>query len=345
MDYQLIIDDFIGRWGYSKQYVRSVLANFKGKPVAVKISSFGGELDHGLDMNSQFRDHGDVTVYLSGMVASSATVAAMGAKKVVMSKYAFFLVHKCSNFIDAWGSYNADQMQDLIDRLTENKKENDRIDVVLANLYADKCGKKVADILDVLKAGRWLSAREALDYGFIDEISDFKEDVKMNFTPELQTKMNAFGISLDGLPFGQNVADDEPKSLVSKIVNSIFKRGSSDEAPEAEPPKSSHFLDMKKFNAIAAILNVDSVQASDSGSFSLTAEQLQSVENRIAELEQSVKDSQDAAAEKDRTIDSLTRQVNNLKNAPGADTSEIEESGTEDSVSATELFNSIKHAI
>ena len=342
MDYQLVIDDFIGRWGYSKQYVRSVLSRYKGKHVAGKISSFGGELDHGLDMNSQFRDHGDVTVYLSGMVASSATVAAMGAKKVVMNKYAFFLVHKCSNFIDAWGSYNADQMQDLIDRLAENKKENDKIDVVLANLYADKCGKKVSDILDVLKAGRWLSAKEALDYGFIDEISDFKDDVKMDFTPELQSKMNAFGISLEGLPFGQTATDDEPKSLVSKIVNSIFKRGSSDEAPDEEPPKSSQFIDMKKFNAIAAILKVDSVQSSDSGSFSLTAEQLQSVEDRIAELEQSVKDSQDAAAEKDRTIESLTRQVNDLKEAPGADTSEIEESGKEDSVSASDLFNSIK---
>ncbi len=99
---------------------------------------------------------------------------------------------------------------------------------------------------------------------------------------------------------------------------------------------------MKKFNAIAAILKVDSVQSSDSESFSLTAEQLQSVEDRIAELEQSVKDSQDAAAEKDRTIESLTRQVNDLKEAPGADTSEIEESGKEDSVSASDLFNSIK---
>ena len=139
MNYQLILDYNIGLWGYSKQYVRNVLASFKGKHVDVKISSLGGDMDHGLDIRQQFIDHGDVTVYLSGFVASAATIIAMGAKRIVMSKYAMFLVHKCSNFIDAWGNYNADEMQQLIDQLEANKKENDKIDVVLANMYASKC--------------------------------------------------------------------------------------------------------------------------------------------------------------------------------------------------------------
>ena len=115
MRYQLTIDDYIGNWGYSKRYVRSVLSNYAGKHVDVKISSLGGDLNHALDIRKQFIDHGDVTVYLSGFVASAATVIAMGAKHVVIDEFAMFLVHKCSNFIDAWGSYNADQMQQLID--------------------------------------------------------------------------------------------------------------------------------------------------------------------------------------------------------------------------------------
>lgn len=142
MNYQLTIDAFIGPWAYSKQFVRNVLASHKGKHVDVKISSLGGNLDHGLDIRQQFIDHGDVTVYLSGFVASAATVIAMGAKRIVMSKYAMFLVHKCSNFIDAWGNYNSDQMQQLINELEENKKENDKIDVVLANMYASNAERK-----------------------------------------------------------------------------------------------------------------------------------------------------------------------------------------------------------
>ncbi len=80
------------------------------------------------------------------------------------------LVQKCSNFIYVWGKYNADEMDELIKSLEENKLENEKIDVVIAGMYAAKCGKKVSEILDVLKAGRWMTAEEALKLGIIDEI-------------------------------------------------------------------------------------------------------------------------------------------------------------------------------
>ncbi len=150
MRYQLTIDDYIGDWGYSKRYVRQVLAGYAGKHVDVKISSLGGDLNHALDIRKQFLDHGDVTVHLSGFVASAATVIAMGAKRIIIGKYTMYLVHKCSNFVDAWGSYNADEMAALIEKLTENKQENDKIDVMLATMYAEKCNKK-GDEIDGLK--------------------------------------------------------------------------------------------------------------------------------------------------------------------------------------------------
>ncbi|MBQ7690481.1 MAG: ATP-dependent Clp protease proteolytic subunit, partial [Muribaculaceae bacterium] len=93
MNYQIIIDDYIGDWlsDTDKQSVRRKLDSYKGKHVDVKISSLGGSLDDGLDIRQQFIDHGDVTAYLHGFVASAATVIAMGAKKIVMGKYALFL--------------------------------------------------------------------------------------------------------------------------------------------------------------------------------------------------------------------------------------------------------------
>ena len=148
MNYHLILNTTIGCWNCSKTAVREALSRYKDKPVNVLISSPGGFLDDGLNIMQQFRDHGDVTAYISGFTASAATVAAMGAKKIVMGKYSFFLVHKCSNFIDAWGSYNADQIQKLIDELTANKKENDKIDVVLAQLYADRCDNRCGTFYD-----------------------------------------------------------------------------------------------------------------------------------------------------------------------------------------------------
>lgn len=345
MIYQLTIDDYIGRWCYSKQHVRDKLAQFRGKHVDVKISSLGGDLDHGLDIRQQFIDHGDVTVYLSGFVASSATVIAMGAKRIVMSKYAMFLVHKCSNFVDAWGSYNADQMQSLIDELTANKKENDKIDVVLANMYAARCKKKVSDILEVLKEGRWLTAQEALDLGFIDEISESDEGQKLNFTPALAEKFNAIGLSTLGLVNVDPEPEAKSKGLVQKIVDSIF--GTHD-----TPYKNnqSDSIDMKKksfsFAAVIALLKLDSLTTDNDGDVTLSGEQLETVNNRLSSLEQTVSEKENTIKERDDEISSLKAKIEALKRAPGDETTHIEdEAGEAESLSASALFNSIKSAL
>lgn len=345
MIYQLTIDDYIGRWCYSKQHVRDKLASFRGKHVDVKISSLGGDLDHGLDIRQQFIDHGDVTVYLSGFVASSATVIAMGAKRIVMSKYAMFLVHKCSNFVNAWGSYNADQMQSLIDELTANKKENDKIDVVLANMYAARCKKKVSDILEVLKEGRWLTAQEALDFGFIDEISESDEGTKLNFTPALAEKFNAIGLSTLGLVNGTPEPEPKSKGLVQKIVDSIF--GTHD-----TPTKNnqSDSIDMKKktfsFAAVTALLKLDSLTTDNDGDVTLSGEQLETVNNRLSSLEQTVSEKENTIKERDNEITSLKAKIEALKGAPGDETTDIEdEAGESQSLSASALFNSIKSAL
>lgn len=345
MTYQLTIDYTIGVWGYSKQYVRNVLSSYKGKHVDVKISSLGGDLDHGLDIRQQFLDHGDVTVYLSGFVASAATVIAMGAKRIVMSKYAMFLVHKCSNFIDAWGTYNADQMQQLIEQLEANKKENDKIDVVLANMYAAKCKKKVSEILDILKEGRWLSAQEALDYGFIDEISDLEGDHKLNFTPELQSKFNACGISTAGLEVATAPSEQPRKNLLGKIVESIFpKKGN--EAPDNKTRSSiitQPEMKTYKFAAVNTLLKIDTGLSPDNdGDVTVSAEQMEAINNHIETLAADVEAKDKTIADNAEEIADLKEQVKNLKNGPGAETTDIEDDGGKEDITSASMYNDIK---
>lgn len=344
MTYQLIIDYTIGVWGYSKQYVRNVLSNYKGKHVDVKISSLGGDLDHGLDIRQQFLDHGDVTVYLSGFVASAATVIAMGAKRIVMSKYAMFLVHKCSNFIDAWGTYNADQMQQLIEQLEANKKENDKIDVVLANMYATRCKKKVSEILDILKEGRWLSAQEALDYGFVDEISDFEGDNKLNFTPELQSKFNAFGISTAGLEVEAAPAEQQHSNLLGKIVDSLFSQKENEEPDSSNISTNNNQPEMKtyKFTAVDTLLKLDVALTTDNdGYVTVSAEQMEIINNQLETLTADAASKDKTIADNDSVISDLREQVKNLQNGPGAETDEIEDGGKQDFSSST-MYNDIK---
>lgn len=336
MTYNLNIDDFIGRWGYSKQYVRDQLAGLKSKPVNVRISSLGGSVDDGLDIRQQFIDHGDVTAFLYGCVASSATIVALGAKKVCASKYSMFMVHKVSNWIDTWGQYNADQIQSLIDELKDNKLQNDKYDLVLANMYADKCKRPVNEILDVLKAGSWLTAQEALDYGFIDEIIE-KDDEKFDFV-RVQDKLNVLGFP--GLPSCQE-EQGANSQLFQKLINKMDSVISSFKKENVIPPSDPNINNsttMKKdYLKVNAILNVEGLEFDTTGKVTLSEDQVKAVNDKVTSLE---KDNSD----KQTLLDQKDEQIQNLNKGAGDETRHIEgEEGTPSNIfkDAKDLYDSI----
>lgn len=332
MTYNINIDDYIGRWGYSKQYIRNQLAGLKGKPVNVRISSLGGSVEHGLDIRQQFLDHGDVTAYLYGLVASSATIAALGAKKVCISKYCMFLVHKVSNWVDAWGQMNADQIQELIDDLKENKLQNDKFDLVLAQMYANKCNKQIDEILDTLKAGRWLTAQEALEYGFVDEIiEDAKED-KVNLA-SFTDKLNVLGFP--ALPQMDNKEDKE-SGWFQRIMEKLDAF-----SPLLKSENSTHLINLimkKDYQKVNAILNVEGLEFDKDGKVTLTEAQVKALNEKVDALEKE-------ASDKQAEVDDLTKQVDNLKKADGDDTKN-NEGGEDEEVEdifkeANDLYNSL----
>ncbi|MBO7238945.1 MAG: Clp protease ClpP [Bacteroidaceae bacterium] len=341
MDYQLYLNTTIGFWNSSKTAVREVLAKHKNKPVNVLISSPGGLLDDGLDIMQQFKDHGDVTVYISGFTASAATVAAMGAKKIVMGKYSFFLVHKCSNFIDAWGSFNADQIQKLIEDLEANKKENDKIDVVLAQLYADRCGKPISEILNVLKEGKWLNATEALELGLIDEIST--EDKKQNLSLADKDRFVNMGLPVEQLNFG----DDEAPSWFSRFLASFSGKKKDSTTQEDNGDKSNKSTTMKKkFNSVGKVLGKEDFGTADDGTVAITGDEMQKVEDHVASLESTIADRDATIADRDSSIADLNTQIENLKNGAGAeDTVIVKTDENEDFDVVTrskEMYNGVK---
>ena len=343
MDYQLILNTTIGCWNCSKTYVREVLSRYKDKPVNVLISSPGGLLDDGLDIMRQFKDHGDVTVYISGFTASAATVAAMGAKRIVMGKYSFFLVHKCSNFIDAWGSYNADQIQKLIEDLEANKKENDKIDVVLAQLYADRCGKPISEILDVLKEGKWLNATEALELGLIDEIST--EDKKQNLSLADKDKFVNMGLPVEQLNFGE----DEAPSWFSRFLasfNGKKKENATTQEDNGDKSNNNSTTMKKKFNSVGKVLGKEDFDTTAEGTVAITGDEMQKVEDHVTSLESSVAEKDATIAERDSTIADLNTQIENLKKGSSAEDSEIVKTNENEDFDVVtrskEMFNGVK---
>jgi hypothetical protein len=100
-----------------------------------------------------------VTVYVDGLAASIASVIAMAGDRVIMPKNALMMVH------NPWGLAIGDA-EDL-------RKEAEILDTIketIVSAYQDKTGLERDDIIELMEAETWLTAQDALDWGFIDEI-------------------------------------------------------------------------------------------------------------------------------------------------------------------------------
>jgi ATP-dependent protease ClpP protease subunit len=197
----IVVDGYIGPYQFSKQYIRNELSGNTKNPVTVQISSLGGNVDHALNIHDQFAEHGNVTAELSAFVASSATLIALGAKEVRMNENSFYLIHKPMNWVDAWGSMNEDDIEAMIAKLEKSKQELAKITLQLAKMYVKKTGKSLNAILDLMKEETWLTAEEAKEWGFIDEI--YAAEETQNF---LDTKMVAM-ITASGYPIPTRITN------------------------------------------------------------------------------------------------------------------------------------------
>ena len=303
VNYQIDIDGTIGGWDYSKDYVKNRLNENKGKSVLMRMNSSGGSLTHGLSISDRIQEHGDVTVHLMGFNASAATLAVLKAKKVCMASNGFYLIHKVMSPVDIWDDLNADQMEALIAELIADKLENDKIDQVLAQMYADKTGKSMQEMLDLMKVGGWMTANEAKDWGFVDEILPTAEKINM---AAMKEKLNAFG-------------------LTSKRINK-----------EDLFTTKNNFKMKKQFDKVNAVIGVDKLESDKDGVY-LNEVQIETIETKITELENSVSSEKalvTAAEAKANTAEStvatqnteiaeLKLQVENLNKGAGAKTNTV----------------------
>lgn len=300
MTYNLDIDSYIG-YPITKGYVRSKLAEVKGKPCAVRINSYGGCVQTALDIRQQFIDHGDITAYIFGMTASAATILAMGAKKICMSKYAMMLVHPCSKWVDTWGQMNADELATAIKELEKTKDDLATIDRVIASVYAARTGRSVQDMKEAMTKAAWLTAEECKALGLIDEIVEEGEATKV--TAQMTELFTALGMPVPVEAEAEDPAENEEavekqaNAFVRALARLFGKPGNAIAEAEASEEENQPILNNMKTNAdfktINALLQKDALTAAEDGTLQISADEMKAVEKRITDLEESEKNLKD----------------------------------------------------
>jgi ATP-dependent protease ClpP protease subunit len=131
-----------------------------GEAIEVYINSPGGDVYAGSEIYSRLKEYpGTVTVKITGIAASAASVIAMAGDRVLIGPTAQIMIH------NAWtvtaGDHNA--MEHMAGVLTGTN-------LSMANSYAIKTGLALVDLLKLMDATTYFTAQEAVRLKFADAI-------------------------------------------------------------------------------------------------------------------------------------------------------------------------------
>lgn len=319
-NYNLFLKGGVGDWNFNADMVNYVLDKHKDSEVHVLVDSLGGYTNVAVSISSLFKLHGNVHVHFVGHNASAATIAAMGAKRVTIDEDAAFLVHKCLYPVCEWAYMNADELDEHIKKLEEIKKDNETIDSCVAGMYARRCKKPKEDLLALMKVGGWLTPEEALEWGFVDEITHFDEDEK----PEL-SEATISSLSAAGIPLPPNF-NKKKGSLLERFL-AFLQTPFSNQAPDSEAQEKQSPI-MAKLTALCALLGATLSMSDDK--LTLSAEQVDKINDTLGENKKTIDSLNSVVADKDKQIEALTasiaekdKTIADLKKEPAAPTGEV----------------------
>lgn len=147
----------------SPKMVNDALSNADGNDIDVFINSGGGDVFAGSEIYSALRAYtGKVNIHVVGVAASAASVIACAGHSDI-SPTAMIMIHNVSS--GARGDYHA------MDKESEVLKKANK---AVSAAYIAKCGISEQEALKMMDRESWLTAKEAVELGLIDEIAESK---------------------------------------------------------------------------------------------------------------------------------------------------------------------------
>lgn len=142
--------------------IKSVIDTLEqGEELRVIVNSGGGDVFAGQEIYTLLRKCKNSISEIDSMAGSAAGVAAMGAGRVLISPVGMIMVHNVTGSGYTSGDYH------LYEKRAKALKE---MNAALAQSYAEKSGRPLEDILEIMDRETWLTANQAIEMGFADEM-------------------------------------------------------------------------------------------------------------------------------------------------------------------------------
>lgn len=186
-------DAFIYEWLGIPHISSAQLNNLptNSEDLEIELNSYGGSVFAGSEIYTILKSYpGKVTITVTGIAASAASVIAMAADVVKISPTAQLMLH------NAWttasgNAYDFEKEAEVLRGVNES----------IANAYMLKTGKSKDELLAIMEKETWFTAEKAIEIGLADE---------MLFQEEIQPQ-----------DIAANIGGGLPHQAVEKIANLI----------------------------------------------------------------------------------------------------------------------------
>jgi len=151
-------------WGFNVKTLVAAATGFEGERIRIPINTYGGSVFEGFAIHAVIKSFDQETIAdVLGYVMSIGTYITTAADKVTMPKGSYYMIHEPYNFISGTAE--------------ESKKNFEFLDGLantIAKAYSEKvknkAGFSVEEIREMMKEETWLTAEEAFEFGFVDEV-------------------------------------------------------------------------------------------------------------------------------------------------------------------------------
>lgn len=170
--------------GWTYERFSNEVKNLPVSQLTIKVKSNGGDVFEAFAIHDAIKAlPARVTVDIVGASASAATIIAAAGDRVRISENSRYLVHNAQT----WSAGNKEALQKDVEML-------ESIDAQIVNTYIKRTGKSKEQLETLMLQEKWMTAQEALEWGFVDEIIKEKKVtnlIKNEMTEEEKMEMEA----------------------------------------------------------------------------------------------------------------------------------------------------------
>lgn len=282
------IDGVIGEdWfseGNTVEKVRAdieAVAGLDADKITVNINSLGGDYFHGIGIHNVLANHkAEVIVNITGWTASAGTIIAMAGDTIRAASNIGFLIHNTWTFTMG----NKVELEKLIEQLGV-------FDNNLVKMYAKRTGLSEAEVQALMDEddgnGKWLTAQEAQEMGFVDEVYE---------TVKAAACDKATAIKALNTITNKN-QDMSLLNTINEKIDALLKRNEVEEVEETVEATEE-----------------TTEEAVESAPESVTEEQLTEISNRVEGLEKVINDLNSKLDSAKAEAKTLSEENETLKN-------------------------------